>query len=86
MANGTSTKAKIMNYQHITHEFLKWQIVDAPNYQFSKNRRLFNTKTGREIMKVYNGGSIGYCINGKFITLAKLRSRLKRIELITLPF
>ena len=33
-----------------------------PQYKWSECKRLINTQTGREIRKVVNGGSIGYCI------------------------
>lgn len=58
---------------------LKWQITFAKNYQFSECKKLFNIKTRREIKKVVNGGSIGYCINGKFYSVTFLRSHIEKI-------
>ena len=58
---------------------LKWQITFAKNYQFSECKKLFNIKTRREIKKVLNGGSIGYCINGKFYSVTFLRSHIEKI-------
>jgi hypothetical protein len=58
---------------------LKWQIKFAPNYKFSTCKKLFNTKTRREIKKIVNGGSIGYCINGKFYSLTFLKNKIEKI-------
>lgn len=57
---------------------LKYRIDFAHEYQFS-GKQLFNTKTNRKIKQVYCGGSIGYCIRGKFYSLTRLRGHLERI-------
>ncbi len=49
-------------------------------------RRLFNLRTGREIKKVLQGYSIGYYINGKFVTLNNLKSKLELIKQYNCPF
>lgn len=69
----------------ITYTF-KYQLKYAPQYKWSTDKRCFNTKTGREIKKVYNNGSIGYNINGKFRTLNYLRPHLELIEKSLCPF
>jgi hypothetical protein len=58
---------------------LKWQLSFAPNYQFSSCKKLFNVQTRREIKKIVNGGSIGYCIKGKFYSLTYLRNYIEKI-------
>ena len=58
---------------------LVWQINFATNYKFSKCKKLFNCKTNKEIKQIMNGGSIGYCINGKFYSLKKLRNYIEKI-------
>ena len=58
---------------------LVWQINFATNYKFSKCKKLFNCKTNKEIKQIMNGGSIGYCINGKFYSLKKLKLYLEKI-------
>ena len=45
---------------------IKYQLDFSPNYQWTKDGKCFNMKTGREITQVYSNGSIGYCINGNF--------------------
>ena len=43
----------------------KYRLSFAQNYVFSGDK-CFNSKTNREIKQVYNNGSIGFNINGKF--------------------
>ena len=58
---------------------LVWQINFATNYKFSECKKLFNCRTRKEIKQIMNGGSIGYCINGKFYSLKKLKSCIEKI-------
>ncbi len=56
------------------HTFTKIYTLDfelnfASKYKFTKCRKCFNTKTGREIKQRLNGGSFGYYINSKFMSL-----------------
>ena len=50
----------------------------AKNYVFS-GKRCFNSQTQREIKQVYNNGSIGYNINGKFKSLTFLKTQIELI-------
>lgn len=58
------------------------QLSFAPNYKFQITNEIdvfikckcFNSKTNKEIKQIMNGGSIGYCINGKFFSLVKLKN------------
>jgi len=65
---------------------LKYQIRFATNYKFTKCEMCFNDKSGRKIKQIYNSGSIGYNIQGKFYSLKKLRASLEKIQKINLPF
>ena len=67
---------------------LKWQYKPLPYYQWSKCGKLFNTRTGRELKKVYNAGSVGYWIKGKFVTLSNLKRQIEIIKNINslIPF
>ena len=56
----------------------KYRLKFATNYVFSKEK-CFNSKTNREIKQVYNNGSIGYNINGKFHSLKSLKPNLEKI-------
>ena len=51
----------------------KWIIEGFYNYYFTFDKRLFNTKTNRFSKKVVRGYSVGYNLNGKFITLDDLK-------------
>ena len=63
------------------------QLSFAPNYKFQITNEInvfveckcFNSKTNREIKQVYNSGSIGYNIKGKFHSLKSLKSKLEKI-------
>lgn len=65
---------------------LKWQLKFAHQYKWSKCGKLFNSKTGRQLKKVINGGSIGYWIESKFYTLDNLREHLEFIPKQECPF
>lgn len=65
---------------------LKYQLKNATNYQFTTDKQCFNVKSGRRIKQTYCGGSIGYCINGKFRSLKSLRNELEIIPKIDCPF
>jgi hypothetical protein len=47
---------------------------------------MVNIKTGRVIGQVSKGGSIGYIVDGKFYTLARLRECLEVIRDEDMPF
>ena len=65
---------------------LKFELSFASNYQWTSCGKCFNIKTGRQIKQVYNNGSIGYSINGKFKSLKYLRTQLVKIKVIKCPF
>jgi len=65
---------------------LIWELDFAPNYKWSKCGCCFNVKTGKQIKQVYNNGSIGYNISGKFKSLNYLRNHLVKIKNVKLPF
>ena len=58
----------------------------SPHYKFTKCKKLFNTKTMREIKKTVNCYSVGYWISKKFYTLEDLRNCLVKIENGYCPF
>jgi len=64
----------------------KYCLSFAKNYQWTECGKCFNAKTGRRIKQVYNNGSIGYNIKGKFYSLKRLRGSLEKIESVDLPF
>lgn len=74
-----------MNTISITYTNI-YEIDFAPEYKFTKCKKLFNNKTGRNIKQVYNNGCIGYSIRGKFYSLTRLRSHLRKIEKSICPF
>ena len=61
-------------------------LKDYPEYKFTKCKKCFNTKTGRQIKQVTSKGSIGYNIRGKFISLSQLRNQLIKITKDKCPF
>ena len=60
---------------------LIFQVSFATEYKFSKCKKLFNCKRNKEIHQTMNGGSIGYCIRGKFYSLTFLRKYLEKIPI-----
>ena len=65
---------------------LKYQLDFSPEYHWSECNKCFNVKTGRQIKQTMCGGSIGYCIRGKFYSLNKLRQSLVKIKKSDCPF
>jgi hypothetical protein len=74
-----------MNTITITYT-LVWQHSDYPNYQFTKCKKCFNVSRGKELKMIMIGGSIGFCIAGKFQSLAAIRNKLTKIKNEDLPF
>jgi hypothetical protein len=70
---------KLTDYQFV---FIpKWELKNHENYYFTTENQLYNSKTNRIIKKIVKGGySIGYVIDGKFITLKKLKVLLKLVD------
>lgn len=65
---------------------LIYQFKEARNYKVTKCLKVFNTKTNRQIKRVYNSGSVGYWIKGKFIILNKNSKHLELIPKTKTPF
>ena len=62
----------------------KWSIKGHEDYYFTTDKKLYNSKTNKIIKKVVKGGySVGYIIDGKFITLKKLKTITKLIKIKT---
>ena len=76
-----------MNRISISYTY-KYCLSFAENYKFTTCGLCINSKTGRLIKKVYNSGSIGFSIQGKFYSLKKLRQYLvkEKEEKFTCPF
>ena len=74
-----------MNSFTVTYH-IKYVIDFAPHYAFNQHKECYNTRTGRRIKKVVQGGSIGYNIQGKFYSLTRLRSHLIKPQKETCPF
>ena len=54
--------------------------VDGYPYYFTTKKRLFNYDTKRFSKKCVRGYSVGYNLNGKFITLKNLKRMLIKIN------
>jgi len=63
---------------------IKFGLKNARHYGVTCDGRIFNQKTGRELRRILIGTTKGYCINGKFISLKKLRQEL--VKPIYIPF
>lgn len=65
---------------------LVWQINYAENYKFDRGGNCYNTKTGKQLKRTLIGYTEGYCIQGKFKSLASLRKHLVKIKDVGCPF
>ena len=55
---------------------IKFILDFTPNYAWVLNGKCFNMRTGKFIKQTRNNGSIGYVINGKFMSCNSLKSHL----------
>ena len=69
----------------VTYRFV-WQINFAPHYKVTKDGKIVNCRTMRELKRTVNGYTIGYNIKGRFYSLAQLRSMLEKIHHVECPF
>jgi hypothetical protein len=70
-----------MNYITITYRLkLVWKIKGYSDYAFAEDKELYNIKRQKKVKKIYNNGSIGYILNGKFITLKNLKTLISKYE------
>ena len=70
---------QLTDYQFV--HIPKWKIENHPNYYFTTDKKLYNSKTNRIIKKVVKGGlSIGYVIDKKFITLKNLKPLISKVK------
>lgn len=77
-----------MNTISITYELL-YQFKDNPIYQVTKCKKVFNTRTGKQIKKAYKNGSVGYWLvlnNKKTFVKKGDKNLLEHIPKINLPF
>lgn len=65
---------------------ITWLIKGYESYAFGSDKNLYNIKTGSKIKKCLKGYTKGYNLNGKFITLNKIRSLLYKPVKIHCPF
>ena len=65
--------------------FFKYNIENT-NYYFTTDNKLFNYDTKRFSKKVVRCSSIGFNLNGKFITLNNLRSKLIKVKKLSNNF
>tara|TARA_R110000851_G_scaffold23678_1_gene69117 strand:+ start:274 stop:501 length:228 start_codon:yes stop_codon:yes gene_type:complete len=75
-----------MNTITVTYSLI-YQFKEATEYKVTRCKKVFNTKTGRLIRKVKNGGSYGYWIKGDFVVISKDKdSPLEKIPKSRCPF
>ena len=69
-----------------TNYDLVWQYKPSTNYKFTKDGRCFNSLRGKELKRTIVGGSIGFCLNGRFKSLKIIRTELTTIPPAQTPF
>lgn len=65
---------------------IDYVISFANNYGFTKCKKCFNLKTGREIKQHYKSNCLGYYINSRFYSLTKLKMYLVKPIVNKCPF
>ena len=74
-----------MNVISITYTY-KYELDFSPKYKWTTINECFNSKTNRKLKQVYNCGSIGYIIDGKFKSLSYLRKHIVKCKKESTPF
>lgn len=59
---------------------LKWQFKNFTHYKITTCKKVINCRTKKIKKACMNGGSIGYWIEGIFITKSKLNEHIELIE------
>jgi len=62
-----------MKLQIINNLEITYFIEGFDNYAFCEDKNLYNLKRGRLVKKVYNNGSVGFNLNGKFFSIKKIK-------------
>lgn len=65
---------------------LVWMIDYANNYQFDREGNCFNIKTGKQLKRVLQKYTEGYCIQSKFKSLKQISKYLVKINDVNFPF
>lgn len=63
-----------------------WFIKGYDGYGFSKDKLLYNIKTGRVVKRCLKGYTVGYNLNGRFISRNKLKPLLTKVIKTNCPF
>lgn len=59
---------------------LVWRFKDYQYLKITRCRKVFNTKTNKQLKQVLNGGSIGYWVSAeKFIPTSKVNANIELI-------
>lgn len=69
-----------MNYSY------KWQFKDYPYIKITKDKKVINTQTQRELKRVVRRYSVGYNIGKKFIIITKINQEVELIKTQYYPF
>jgi len=64
----------------------KWKIKGFEDYFFCTEKKLYNAKRLKELKPKLKGYTVGYNLNGKFISRYKLRSLIEKYEEVYCPF
>ena len=64
---------------------IKFRIINTC-YGVTAKGDVYNLKTGRKLRRVVIGLTKGYCLNGNFTSLAKIRTIMIKIEKTICPF
>lgn len=75
-----------MTINHTKIIDISYQIQGFENYAFGSDKKLYNLKTGRQIKKCLKGYTRGFNINGKFMTLNKIKPLLVKPQYFEVPF
>jgi len=64
----------------------KWIIKGYDNHYFTTDNKLYNSRTKRILKKRVKCSSVGYELDGKFITLKNLKSKLIKVKKLSNNF
>lgn len=64
-----------------TKHMVKWQLKDYPHIVISDDKKVYNFKTNRVLNQHLKGSTIGYTIEGKFLSLKQINENAVKVNL-----
>jgi hypothetical protein len=65
---------------------LRWSIKGYPDYAITTCKKVVHKKKAKLVKQVLNNGTLGYKLNGKFLSLKEINKLCEIIKVSSCPF